>query len=478
MAKKKHNKTIQLPLSPVKYIRNRCRKLPIGECLINDGWQEMGMANIFITRKHSNDNLTIGMYLVDTYCLGVKDTFYQFNISTIEYRDMIESVSGELTLIPVDYTLAHNIIFGAIEYAEDYDFSPHKDFLKTTQYILEEDNDNVEIIDVEFGFEGKPFLIINDENEPYKNYMRTLDETAGTGNYKFTLPAGKHLESFEDDPGDKDYYGFLEPTWFDDNIEEKVKREIDQINTWTEIDWDDVKNGKREVFRETSIRISETVFFRHFTEEEIDDAYNFGEKLFDVEIDHETLLEEEDRLPNDSDMDSFYRALEILYEGKPKEALRILKSLTSKHPDKPMLLKYMIACLLMNNKNRKADDLIIYSYQRFPENIMIKTQYLWYLVRNSRYDEMGEVFNNKFTLREIFPQKESFTENHVLDFFKVIFAFFLNSNNLLRAKAVLFKLKFYGIDEEEEETLDELMLNAIDVFLINNDVDNIMEDKT
>ena len=48
------------------------------------------MANIIIARKHSNDNLTFGIYLVDLLCLGVKDSFYGFNIPEQEYRELIE----------------------------------------------------------------------------------------------------------------------------------------------------------------------------------------------------------------------------------------------------------------------------------------------------------------------------------------------------------------------------------------------------
>lgn len=477
MAKKKRNKQVQLPSSPEKYIRNRCRDLPIGECLITENWEEDGIAQIIITREHSNGNLTVGFFIIDLYCLGLKDAFYRFNFSTIEFGDLFEEFSEELVFVPIEYTLAHNIIYGAIEYAEDYGFSPVKDFLKTTQYILEEDNDNVELMDVEFGYEGKPFLVVTNESEPYKNYLRTLDETAGPGNYDFLLPSG---ESSEEDDGfedDKEYYDFLEPIRFDDDIEERIEQELIKIELWDKKDWDEARSGKIDLHEETSIRMTEIAFADQFTQEELKEAYNFGEKLFDLDIDYENSMNEEDVLPDDLDMDSYYDALKILSEGKPKEALRILKRLTAKHPDKPMLLNYMVTCLLLNKKSRKADDLAIYAYQRFPNHLNIKIQYLWHLIRQNRYEEFEKVLENKYALQDIYPEKVSFPENHAINYFKAIFSFLIGSKQILKAKAVLYKLKTHDLNEEEEDMLNTFLLYATDDFINNITTDNKQKDK-
>ena len=76
MAKNKKKPQPQL-LSPENYIRQKARNLSIYECLINDDWKKMGSANVVIARIHTNGNLTVGAYLVDLLCMGVKDTVYQ-----------------------------------------------------------------------------------------------------------------------------------------------------------------------------------------------------------------------------------------------------------------------------------------------------------------------------------------------------------------------------------------------------------------
>ena len=59
----------------------------------------------------------------------------------------------------LEYNLAHNIIFGALEFASENNFKPHRDFEKFTKYILEIDDNRMPFIDIEFGKDGKPLII-------------------------------------------------------------------------------------------------------------------------------------------------------------------------------------------------------------------------------------------------------------------------------------------------------------------------------
>jgi hypothetical protein len=42
-----------------------------------------------------------------------------------------------------------------LEFAEEYGFKPHEDFSKVAQYILEEDTESIELMDIECGKDGK-----------------------------------------------------------------------------------------------------------------------------------------------------------------------------------------------------------------------------------------------------------------------------------------------------------------------------------
>jgi len=201
MAKKKSKNKSPLTISPEKYILTKARSLPIAECLINEEWKEVGSANIIVSRQHKSGNYTLAAFLVDLYCLGVKDTFYRYNISLSEYNEIKSSYPFKLTT----YNEVHNIIYGAIAYAEDLGIDPHPDF-NITQYVLEEDSDDIPFIEYEFGKDGKPFLIVCSRKEENK-YVSVLNKNVGEGNFDYILRADDYDEDYEDeDYEDGDYY--------------------------------------------------------------------------------------------------------------------------------------------------------------------------------------------------------------------------------------------------------------------------------
>lgn len=174
MAKsKKKRKVAPKPMGEREYIKKVARKLPIAKCKINESWKEDGMVSITIGRQKGNGDFVVGMYLIDTLLLGLKDTTYLGQMADFELAEMIENYaqSSGLNLIDCDPVLAQNIIYGAIEFAEDFGFQPHKDF-KLTEYILN-DVETIEFMDIEFGRDGKPVLILG-PNDDLKTIEKVL----------------------------------------------------------------------------------------------------------------------------------------------------------------------------------------------------------------------------------------------------------------------------------------------------------------
>jgi hypothetical protein len=188
MTKSRQGKVIQM-MSPENYIRQRARTLPLHECLVNTGWEDSHMANVLISRKHSNGYITACLYLVDLFCQGVKDTTWFFNIPYFEYKDIIDDIRDQMDIDHIKYELAHNIIFAAIEFAEEYGFYPHKDFSSVTSFMLEEDTDEIELIDIECGLNGKPAYIRtpNHSEREASMIISKLEKNPGAGNYIFMV---------------------------------------------------------------------------------------------------------------------------------------------------------------------------------------------------------------------------------------------------------------------------------------------------
>lgn len=188
MAKKPAHKQQQL-LSPVNYIRQKARNLPIFECKINITWEKEKFSQITVCRQHANGNFTVCFYLVDLGCLGVKDSGFRFNIDKYEYYELLQKMNETDPIMSVDYTLVHNIIFSGLAYAEDLGFNACKEFLQTTCFMLEEDTDEVELIEIECGVDGKPMYVNSgfDSAIREKQIVNQLEKAVGKGNFKFML---------------------------------------------------------------------------------------------------------------------------------------------------------------------------------------------------------------------------------------------------------------------------------------------------
>jgi len=210
MAKSNPRKHFQL-LSPENYIRQKARNLPIYQCRINNDWDEGKLANIIIARNHTNGNITFCLYLVDLGCLGVKDSMYYFNMPVDEYEDYLVQFEEKLPSKNISYELAHNIIYAAIEFAEEYGFKPCKEYVSTTKHMLEDDTDDIELIDIEVGDKyGDPLFVSNGYESPTRvnQILNQLDKTAGKDNYTYI----DNVHNFDDseDMEDLSESGFQE----------------------------------------------------------------------------------------------------------------------------------------------------------------------------------------------------------------------------------------------------------------------------
>jgi hypothetical protein len=213
---KKNNKP-QQPISPKKYIIEAARKVPIFECVINEDWAEGGIAQIMVARQKRQGSFIVGVYIVDTFCLGLKNTLFYGNLTPYEYEEQKSKVarSTQLTWQQIPANTCFNIIYGAIEYAEDMGFQPNKDF-DVTEYILD-DVESIEFEDIEFGKNGKPFYF-GGPHDDYRKVMSTLNRNVGEGRFDYVLPMGmgdRSLSGYDRNVAnnfDDDDYEFIDET--------------------------------------------------------------------------------------------------------------------------------------------------------------------------------------------------------------------------------------------------------------------------
>lgn len=372
MAKKKKGKVVQM-LSPANYIRQKARNLPIYECRVNKDWEKSGLAHITVARKHTNGNITMGMYLVDLKLLGVKDAFYKFNISESEYHDFIQDIKDQLDADTAHYKLVHNIIFAGIEFADDYGFKPHKDFTSVAQFILEEDTEEIELMEIDCGEDDKPVYVRGplDSQIQANKIIAQLERKAGPGNYEVVWQTEEDFVeevSWDDDK-----------SWMNDDMDE-IEEKFEGLSTTEKI------NLIGEMFHQNTEPTEEQSEEMAYLANSVINSYldfdllnslsaELTDKLLEYEISDEFSDEllgiEPDSNINRKKWEKQFLELYFLTTNKPKSAAKKIKKLRKNMPDNPALvfLDLMAEQALKSSKfKNKIND----SHKQFPHYPLIK----------------------------------------------------------------------------------------------------------
>ena len=175
----------QKQLSPEKYIRQNGLQLPFHESFINDDWKKEGMASVFISKRMPSGKFIVGMYMVDLFCLGLKSTTFRFSLNELEYKELYQKMFSSGNGIACELIFAHNLIFGAIDYAQDLGFEPEKEF-EITRHLLDESLIDDGIDELEFGKNGQP-LYFQGPHDNANHIIAILERNVGAGNYKIIL---------------------------------------------------------------------------------------------------------------------------------------------------------------------------------------------------------------------------------------------------------------------------------------------------
>lgn len=141
-----------------------------------------GLATVFLARQEPNGKLSVCGWLVDVYCLGVKDVLGPDVIDRSALnryrRTYFSAYGGESLRAPVE--LARHLVLGAVDFARDLGFEPARGFEKTVDHLGPWDGPSA----IGFGLKGKPFYI----QGPYDNahsIMKTLGRSQGRDNFHF-----------------------------------------------------------------------------------------------------------------------------------------------------------------------------------------------------------------------------------------------------------------------------------------------------
>lgn len=171
--------------------------LPVAQCLVdvnfanvllrNETSEAGGLGLVMVTRSKGYNRFVTASYLIDYWCLGVKDTIPPRNCNDSQYKNLVEHCYSQFgqEYEEISVEQAQALVWGAIAYAKKLGFEPHRDFEQSKAHLGESTSE----IGLKFGRNGKPCYV----EGPYDNttkIINTLKKSVGDGNFDFLFGIG------------------------------------------------------------------------------------------------------------------------------------------------------------------------------------------------------------------------------------------------------------------------------------------------
>ena len=157
------------------------------------------MSNVVVARFKGSGEVECSIFLVDTWCLGVKNAMYK-RLHFEEYQAMLSHLGQNQSLTPLSPSCARKLVSGAVSYASSLGFSPHRDMKKAWRVMGGIDPGACQST-YTFGYQGKPHYFQGPRDTlAFRNHvMNTLTKRLGTGNFHFTIKESDELGDFFDE---------------------------------------------------------------------------------------------------------------------------------------------------------------------------------------------------------------------------------------------------------------------------------------
>jgi len=172
---------------------------PIDRCFVTENLFEKGVGQVIATRLLGSGHLACAFFLVDSFCLGVKDVFFR-ELTRYEFARAYEEWSDIQKLAPIAPEEARALLNQAVAYARSLGFPPTGDYAVVEQIFgaVQATSDNQTFV---FGKDGKPLYIAGAYHTPARasRIIRTLSNNLGPDGFHFIapLPADEVPEIYE-----------------------------------------------------------------------------------------------------------------------------------------------------------------------------------------------------------------------------------------------------------------------------------------
>jgi len=163
---------------------------PVKSCIVAERLFADGIGGVALARTLPSGLVGGSFFLVDVWCIGVKDAFFAVMPEQI-FEERMERSSREQPLIDIDPPVARKLLREAAAYAGSFGLAPSEGFAEAEALF---GDIPLATETFPFGKDGKPFFVSgpNDSPSRIRRILDTVAKRAGPGGFDYVV----HLDNF------------------------------------------------------------------------------------------------------------------------------------------------------------------------------------------------------------------------------------------------------------------------------------------
>lgn len=167
----------------------RAAATPIRHCLVHEELFDTGIGTLVLTRGVSAVRVAMACFLLDVYCLGIKDVMFR-SLDACELEYFITTLRATSPLVNINPNDARKLLRDLVTWAEAIGFSPHRDFV-VVERMFGEVRSDTSSASFQFGRDGKPFYVAGPTESPAQIRARLshLTERFDDDGFHYIVPA-------------------------------------------------------------------------------------------------------------------------------------------------------------------------------------------------------------------------------------------------------------------------------------------------
>jgi hypothetical protein len=171
-------------------------RFPVLHSWITEDLWTQGLGWVLLSRTFPDGMVAVAVFLVDRYCLGVKDAMARFISRSTYEAEFVRKMHGTFASRNVSPATVRKLVEEAVAYARGLGLSPHADYQKAK--LLFGDIDPAQSTEVfEFGKDGQPLFIAGPNDTPGRcqNILGILTQSCGPDGFHYIMPMaeGEHF---------------------------------------------------------------------------------------------------------------------------------------------------------------------------------------------------------------------------------------------------------------------------------------------